>query len=425
MRTAVIAALAAVLWLVGCGDDSGTGDDTETGDPIVVPDDLDGITRNTRPTKRSEIRTAAHPATNSILIFGGNDGPVVNQFPSSRFQNDTWIFEPGSGWVEVQSEETPRRRARYAIAVDHAGNRALMFGGRFRQEGASGDYTLFNDLWQFDFVTREWTQLDNGRGAGKPAPRYYGQGAWDASTGTFYVWGGNLNTSALIFEVTDELWTWTEADGWSEQNTSGRAPSARSFLGSTHDTARNELVIFGGQVGDLATLAYNDTYALNLDSFSWRRLHNGERGQAPSTRMHAPMIYDDQRDRYVLFGGHTDVGDQNDLWQFDPEAGNWRELLFADELHPEVGFGCANLDSEVPAEYVTVDVTAPERRHNGMVAHMYDSIWVFGGWHAECSDHLDDTWRFDLAAESWSELLEAQSGESCERADEDCQCLCI
>jgi hypothetical protein len=56
---------------------------------------------------------------------------------------------------------------------------------------------------------------------------------------------------------------------------------------------------------------------------------------------------------------------------------------------------------------------------------MHDSLWVFGGMHAECSDHLDDTWRFDLETAEWSELIEARTGESCARRGDDCACLCI
>lgn len=413
----------ALAWMgLGCTD----GNPSETGDSgmtVPVPEDLDAVTSAVRPTKRSEIRAVAHTATNTILLFGGNDGPVVNQRATSRFLRETWVYEPGTGWTELDLDTRPRKRARYTIVVDEEGHRALLFGGRFRPDGNSGDYTLYNDLWAFDFLTRTWEQLDDGSGSA-PAPRYYSQGAWDAANQTFYVWGGNLNTNGLDFgNIAEELWAWHDGT-WTEIQTTGTAPSRRSFLDSAYDSQRNALVIFGGQRGDLYSQAYNDTFVLNLDNHRWRQVHDGSQSEAPSTRMHAPLLYDEARDRVILFGGHTDVGDQNDLWQFDLDSKTWSELRFADELHPEVGFGCAGIDSEVPAEYVTVDTTAPERRHNGMVTLMHENVWVFGGWHAECSDHLDDTWRFDLVNDTWHEIIEARAGESCERADEDCVCLC-
>jgi N-acetylneuraminic acid mutarotase len=413
--------LVGVVVLAACGNGTEGANDSATASTSSPALDLDALTSDDRPSKRSEMIHAAHPATNSILLFGGNDGPIVQQWPQAAFLQDTWVFEPGIGWTEVVGDDQPRKRARSAVAVDPDGNRALVFGGRFRPEDQDGDYTVFNDLWSFDFVSRTWTQLDDGSGAG-PAPRYYGRGAWDASTETFYVWGGNLNTSAFIYEVTMELWAW-DGSGWTELETSGEMPSDRSFLGSVHDAARNELIVFGGQLGDLTSGSYNDTYGLNLDSGVWRKLHDGS-GKAPSTRMHGQLLHDETQDRYLLFGGHTDTGDMNDLWAFDPEAQTWSKTYIADTFN-DVEFGCLGNSSEVPADYVDMDLSAPERRHNALVTWMHDSVWIFGGMHAECSDYLNDTWRYDLASDTWIEIMEASSGEACLRSDDDCECLCI
>jgi len=385
-----------------------------------VPRDLDELDSEQTPTKRSEVKPAAHGPTNKILAFGGNDGVVVNQIPRAKYRSDTWLFEPGTGWREVETATHPSARARYAIATDEEGGRALLFGGRWREPGETGDYTLYNDLWQFDFETEEWTQLWDGVGQG-PSPRYYGQGAYDAKTGLFYVWGGNTNSDPLIFNITGQLWAW-DGKTWERIPTSGDKPSTRSFLGSLHDTLRNDLVIFGGQEGNFVSLAYNDTYRLDLDTGAWERLHAGRRN-APSTRMHAQLSYDVTNDRYVLFGGHTDIGDHNDLWAMDPETHDWSEVYMADVLFG--GLGCLDNPSEVPQSFVEQDLSAPERRHNALSVIMHDSLWVFGGIHAECSDHLDDTWRYDLVTNQWVELIEATSGESCLRRADDCECLCI
>ncbi|MEN0061652.1 MAG: kelch repeat-containing protein [Myxococcota bacterium] len=381
--------------------------------------DLDVIETQTTPSKRSEIRPAAYEAGNEILIFAGNEGLVVNQIPRAKYLDDTWLFEPGKGWTMVETETAPSARARYAIAIDEEGGRALLFGGRWRQDGETGDYTLYNDLWEFDFGKREWTLLDDGRGG--PAPRYYAQGAYDQASGKFYIWGGNTNTDPLTFNITQQLWSW-DGTAWERITTTGDKPSRRSFLGSLHDTARNRLVIFGGQEGNFVSFAYNDAFALDLESGEWMEL-NGGATFAPSTRMHAQMSYDSKLDRYLLFGGHTDFGDQNDLWQMDPETGAWSEVYFADVLLG--GLGCLGNPSEVPATFVEQDLTAPERRHNAMTTVMHDSLWIFGGLHAECSDHLDDTWRYDLQTDTWIELIGATSGESCARRSDDCQCLCL
>jgi hypothetical protein len=144
--------------------------------------------------------------------------------------------------------------------------------------------------------------------------------------------------------------------------------------------------------------------------------------------MHPGLVYDPIRGNYLLFGGHTDIGDANDLWAFDPGDKVWDLVLQGDSFSGEpLGCGLGDLfnPSEVPANYVEQDLNVLERRHRGMQAVLYDNIWVFGGMHAECSNQLDDTWRYSIEDGVWSELIPARTGESCLRRSEDCECLCL
>jgi hypothetical protein len=394
---------------------------------VSCPDtsmDLDRIESTERPGKLSEVLGVADELSNSIMLFGGNDAPIVAQTPGAAFRDDTWIFEPGFGWTEVSSAEHPSARGRYALAYDEAGRRALLFAGRWREANTTGLYDLYNDLWQFDFVTRSWSLLDAGEGDA-PAGRYYPAGAWDAEAQTFYTWGGATNRSGVVIEPSSQLWAWTAGGGWSEVETTGNAPSTRAFFGSSYDPRKNRILVMAGQVGDFQTLAYNDFFALDLDDFRWRELHNGgSDGEAPSTRMHPGLIYDPLAESYLVFGGHTDIGDANDLWSFDPGDKLWQSVLPGDSFTGEP-LGCLGNPAEVPAGYVDQDLSVLERRHRGMAVIMYDNIWVFGGMHAECSDQLDDTWRYSIADGVWHELIEARTGESCLRRNEDCECLCL
>ena len=406
--------LVAALAVSACKKDDKTGDSG-----TLSVGNLDAVTTSDRPSKRSEILAASHSETNSIMIFGGNEGPIVNQNSTGSFLGDTWVFEPAVGWFEATPSDSPKKRGRYAVSVDDDGNRALLFGGRFRKSGTSGSYDLFDDLWEFDFVTRDWAKLDTGGG---PSGRYYPASAWDSGSGTYYVWGGATNSDPLVIFPSQELWAW-DGNAWSEIETSGDAPSDRVFFGNMYDPARNRLVIYAGQAGDFVSMAFTDMYGLNLDNGEWKQLHDGGQG-APSSRMHGALTYDESRDRYLLFGGHTDIGDMNDLWAFDPETNEWSKEYIADKFK-NTTLGCLDNPSEVPADYVKQDVEAPERRHRGLYAYAHDSVWVFAGIHAECSDYLDDTWRYDLATQTWVEIMEANSGESCERRNDDCECLCI
>ncbi|MEE2751662.1 MAG: kelch repeat-containing protein, partial [Myxococcota bacterium] len=220
-------------------------------------------------------------------------------------------------------------------------------------------------------------------------------------------------------DVDSELWRWKDGV-WEELEQSGDVPSTRTFLAEVWDPERKRLVLFGGQVGDYWSLSYNETYALDVTTGQWSQLNDGD---GPSTRMHGHLLYDAQRDRYLLFGGHTDIGDGNDLWSMDPSTGEWTPIREADSFTGEA-LGCNGNESDVPADYVDQDLTAPERRHRGMYVLMHDNLWIYGGMHAECSDHLDDTWRYPLEDGDWTELIESRTGESCARQDADCECLC-
>ena len=395
-----------------------------------VPDDddgpfgeLDAILSEDRPTKRSEVVAVPNEATRSIVMFGGNDAPIVNQTPRSAFRDDTWVFEPGFGWTEVGGDG-PSARGRYGASADAAGGRALLFGGRYRDADAEGTdpYTLYNDLWAFDFASRTWEMLDAG-GGDAPDPRYYPGVVWSPQDEALYVYGGLTNTSSTNFQISSELFKWTDADGWSEIPVTGDVPSPRAFFGTTLDPARNRMILFAGQIGDFQSLAYNDLYALDLSSGAWEKLDNGGNGR-PFTRMHPHLQFDSSRDRILLFGGHTDIGDDNDLWEFAGDGDRWEMVYEADRIVGE-RFGCLENASEVPGDYVEQDLSAPERRQKAMVALMFDNVWLFGGMHAECSEHLDDTWRYDLPTNTWTELIEARTGESCLRRNDDCDCLCL
>jgi len=374
-----------------------------------------------RPSKRSDIDGVIDHMTGMMVIFGGDDGPIVDQRPRAEFRGDTWVYEPGFGWSEVTSDPQPSARARYAVAYDRNARRMLMFGGRFRTAGTTGDYTLFNELWAFDFASQSWTMLWDGSGAG-PAARYWPALAYDDSTDTLFLAGGGLNANALASNPAGDLWSW-DGSAWTEIPTSGAAPSTRLFEGWAHDPVRNLLISFAGQVGDFFTPSFDDLHALDLSTGVWTQLDAG--GSGPIGRFNSMLEYDAANDRYLMFGGHADPGVTNDLWAWDAASGGWTELSGGDRF-TGAPLGCAGVMNmrEIPSDYVTVDETTPERRQGGVFRIYEGTVQMFGG-ESDCSDHLDDTWTWDLAAGGWTEIIEARSGEACDRRGDDCMCLCL
>ena len=306
------------------------------------------------------------------------------------------------------------------MAHDPNAGRALLFGGRFRASGTSGDYTLYNDLWAFDFNAQTWSQTDDGAGMA-PTARYFAAAAYDSSSDQFVLWGGDTNPSALTISLSTEVWSHS-GNAWQQRTPQGTPPSPRLWVGYTHDSKRNRLVVFGGQIGDFVTPAMSDLYALDLSTTTWSQLHTGG-DSAPSGRFSSFLTYDEAGDRYLLMGGHADQGVTNDVWAFDPNANSWA-IIHAGDSFTGAPLGCLNNTRELPKNYVTEDLSAPERRSTGVVALLGNTLWLFGG-ESDCSEHLDDLWRLELDTAQWTEVLSARSGESCARRSDACECLCL
>lgn len=410
------------------GGDGGDGDAASAMDSGSDPDaaadagiEADARTPSTeRPSKRSEFASVGDPVSNQIVVFGGDDGPFAGQIPRPNFLEATWLYEPGFGWTELETATQPSARGRAGVSYDPNGQRMLMYGGRWRATGTSGNYTVLGDLWSFDFVSRTWTELHDGAGP-SPSPRYFPATAYDSSSDTFFMYGGGANRDPLRLRPMEDLWAFKDGS-WEQVPTFGDKPPIRMFVGYTYDSRRNRLVIFGGQQGDFVSPSYNDTYGLDLNTMTWSNLDIGL--SRPSGRLRNTMTYDAQNDRYLLFGGHTNIGDANDMWAFNPEVGVWNVLREGDVFTGQ-RIGCIGNDSEVPKDYVDADLTSPERRSGTGFTILGDSAWLVLGEQGECGDHLDDVWSFDLASAEWTEIIPARSGEICERSGDDCQCLCL
>jgi hypothetical protein len=107
-----------------------------------------------------------------------------------------------------------------------------------------------------------------------------------------------------------QIWSWEGGD-WSLISASG--PSRRYRSAAVYDSARDRIVLFGGNSNGLGLL--NDTW--EWDGTAWeQRVVAG-----PSAREYHGMVYDAARLRTVLFGGRVPPGVAiNDTWEWDGSA---------------------------------------------------------------------------------------------------------
>ena len=219
-----------------------------------------------------------------------------------------------------------------------------------------------------------WTEVDPA-GARPPARSFLSM-VLDPTSGKALVFGGGTDTTYY-----NDTWAYDPvANAWTDLEPAGDAPSPREFSPMVYDPASHKVFLFGGW-DEPEDRDLGDTWAYDPEANTWTELD--PEGEVPSARDGHCMVYDPGSGQAILFGGSDNAGvELNDTWAYDPTANNWTELTPAGAL-------------------------PPARAWHSMV---YDSrdrkVIIFGGAYGEEVDgtYLNDTWAYDPAVNSWTEL---------------------
>ncbi len=112
---------------------------------------------------------------------------------------------------------------------------------------------------------------------------------------------------------------------WQVASTSGPSPSPRYDHTMVYDNTRQKVMLFGGRN---TTSFFNDLWEWDSQNQSAPWTNVTPPGLKPSARYGHAMAYDSNRDKIVLFGGR-DTSTKNDTWEWDPATGNWSEITLA------------------------------------------------------------------------------------------------
>ncbi len=258
--------------------------------------------------------TQRNPAT----VPSGSFTPVMGydatrQRVVLRAATRTWTWD-GRDWTLADASQSGTRIG-HSMAWDDRAGELLLFGGEDSLP------QRFND-------TYAWTGSGwIGRGAPNPDPRSDAAAVYDPRHRRTLFLGGS-NTFGF-----NDVWAWSDGR-W--QQLPGVPPGrlGRSLLGVAYDTARNEVILFGGTEspgpgGDDSTWIF--------DGSTWRSV-------APvagmGERFGHGMTYDPIRDRTVLFGGNDPlgVGWNDQTWEWDGTT--WTQRLPSNRPPPPpYGFG--------------------------------------------------------------------------------------
>lgn len=309
-----------------------------------------------------------------MIVFGGEADDTL--------QNDVWVLSLGCSlsWSQLSTSGTPpSARDDHAAIYDRAGNRMIVFGGvttggtrlndaweltlggtptwsRLNdswpfngdsicpREGHTGVYNgsskliifggatngilYVQDTWELTLSTLQWvgpmprcnwiqsTCYSTCSPSVAPYNRWYHSATWASGTGSV-IFGGE---DAINSELKNDTWAWNTS--WTQLTFSGDTlPSARMNHRAVYDSVRNRMVVFGGDTDIGEAEQVNDVWTLDFDYPSqWQQQYPG--GSAPSERSYHTMIFDPVADRVIVFGGKDSSDEFNDTWEltFDQVA---------------------------------------------------------------------------------------------------------
>ncbi len=263
----------------------------------------------TPPVARSFASAVYDSSRARMIVFGGAMSGIA--------RNDVWTLSLVGmpAWSELVTSGTPPNPREYqSMIYDSARDRLVVFGG---WDGTNHIYR--NDVWALSLSgSPTWTQL-LPEGA-PPHSRGFHQAIYDPAMDRMVVFGGYDNTNYY-----NDAWELTLAGTprWT-QLAPGAAPSARTGATAIYDPDRRRMVVFGGYTG--SGVALNDTWVLSLSgSPVWTQLSPG--GTLPVGRVWHSAVYDQVRDRMVVFAGSAGCCQANDTWALSlSDGGTWSLL---------------------------------------------------------------------------------------------------
>src|SRR2546423_1055467 len=196
-----------------------------------------------------------------VILFGG--------LGSNGRLNDTWAWD-GSAWQALSPAHSPSKREAPSMTFDAALNAIILYGG---VDSSGATARPLNETWSWQ--TGDWKPI-----APTPNPSAGSRARVAFSSGANVIerfgdcGGSDRNLYAF------------DGHGWATKQPSGSWPPAVCLPGLAGDSARHELVLFGGNSPAAGTAA-SETWI--YDGTAWKK---ATPAQTPPARDHATLVYD-------------------------------------------------------------------------------------------------------------------------------------
>lgn len=279
-----------------------------------------------------------------------------------------------------------------------------------------------------------------------PKGRFLQAVAFDETRQVVVVFGGQYrNPGGGLSEAMQDMWEWSPTTAtWVMRTTSGSAPDARGGAAMVFDPVRNKMLLFGGR----STSGYNfeDLWEWDPTTGAWTERSAG--GTHPAARAQHGMLFQKSTGKILLFGGGRSDASNNDgtrmsmsfgdTWELDPATATWTALsptsspsvrhdfglVWDSTRNRAVFFGGMQVDiagaTGVPKQdtwewdpaaktwtELTLAGTKPSQRCGHATAFDPGSgkTFVFGGWDMQSTNNRNDLWSWDPSTAAWTQLL--------------------
>ena len=329
--------------------------------------------------------------------------------------NDLWEFDPSTSewaWMTggntvyqpgvygtlgvAASGNTPGSRQQAASWTDLNG-RLWLFGGIDVNDGAS--QKAYNDLWEFNPSTKLWGWMG---GSGTPSCSVFcGEAGVYGTLGTpsaGNIPGGRASVVTWI-DKNGNFWLFGGV-GYDSNDVEGMLNDLWKFDPSTNQWA---------WMGGASTLPLvNGSYSAPPGVYG--TLGVPAQGNYPGARW-SGSGWTDNSGNLWLFGGfgkdaNGNLGDLNDLWEFNPSTNQWAWMGGSSTMIYENGAG----EYSQPGVYGTLGTAAPANIPGGRDSALTwtdrsGNFWLAGGTGADASGNggpRNDLWRFDSSKNEWT-----------------------
>jgi N-acetylneuraminic acid mutarotase len=304
-------------------------------------------------------------ATLTISAEGYSDG---FSFGVSGSFTDTPPTE--NDWAQLNPSTKPTGRGNFTM-TSAGGGRIIIYAGKGEDDG------YYDDIWEYSLFTNQWTEIvpqgtENPGERNNPRITYIGDNKILLFGGKNIVWTKDELNDTWIFDLTTK--EWTDVTPPTGDNPSVRHSHEIVYVGS------DKAIMFGGTH---SSDYYNDVWEFDTANYEWTELMVNDpspTGQ-PEVRSSHSMVYVDDN-KILMFGGSNWVSDIvyfDDTWIYDVSGNSWTEIT-----------GATN-----PLDRSSAGMTYDD---------VNDKVVLFGGFSDTASDEMNDTWEFDVATETWTEI---------------------